>query len=128
MQDARAGDAQAAEPGDQRANDKRASADNTGARLQSGRALRMAFVLDVAFAIPVTRYEPNNDSQLAESLIYATQKIPVVTAFVASTADQKKEFIAVTKRLKLLTDRREQILARVGDDYVVAPPKLPTKP
>jgi hypothetical protein len=44
------------------------------------------------------------------------------------TADQKKEFIEVTKRLKLLTDRREQILARVGDDYVVAPPKLPTKP
>ena len=46
----------------------------------------------------------------------------------ALTADQKKEFIEVTKRLKLLTDRREQILARVGDDYVVAPPKLPTKP
>jgi poly-gamma-glutamate capsule biosynthesis protein CapA/YwtB (metallophosphatase superfamily) len=44
------------------------------------------------------------------------------------TADQKKEFIEVTKRLKLLTDRREQILARVGDDYVVAPPKLPMKP
>jgi hypothetical protein len=34
----------------------------------------------------------------------------------------------VTKRLKLLTDRRAQILARVGDDYVVAPPKLATKP
>jgi hypothetical protein len=44
------------------------------------------------------------------------------------TPDQKKEFIEVTKRLKLLTDRREQILARVGDDYVVAPPKLPTRP
>jgi hypothetical protein len=44
------------------------------------------------------------------------------------TADQKKEFIGVTKRLKLLIDRRTQILARVGDDYVVAPPKLPAKP
>jgi hypothetical protein len=44
------------------------------------------------------------------------------------TADQKKEFIEVTKRLKLLMDRRAQILARVGDDYVMAPPKLPTKP
>ena len=44
------------------------------------------------------------------------------------TADQKKEFIGVTKRLKLLIDRRAQILARVGDDYVVAPPKLPAKP
>jgi hypothetical protein len=46
----------------------------------------------------------------------------------ALTPDQKKEFIEVTKRLKLLTDRRAQILARVGDDYVVAPPKLATKP
>src|SRR5580698_9254996 len=44
------------------------------------------------------------------------------------TADEKKEFIEVTKRLKLLTDRRAQILARVGDDYVIAPPKLPAKP
>jgi poly-gamma-glutamate synthesis protein (capsule biosynthesis protein) len=44
------------------------------------------------------------------------------------TADEKKEFIEVAKRLKLLTDRRAQILARVGDDYVMAPPKLPAKP
>jgi poly-gamma-glutamate synthesis protein (capsule biosynthesis protein) len=44
------------------------------------------------------------------------------------TPDEKKEFIEVTKRLKLLTDRRAQILARVGDDYVMAPPKLPAKP
>jgi hypothetical protein len=44
------------------------------------------------------------------------------------TDDEKKEFIEVTKRLKLLTDRRAQILARVGDDYVIAPPKLPAIP
>jgi hypothetical protein len=44
------------------------------------------------------------------------------------STDEKKEFIEVTKRLKLLTDRRAQILARVGDDYVTAPPKLPAKP
>ncbi len=44
------------------------------------------------------------------------------------TADEKKEFIEATKRLKLLTDRRAQILARVGDDYLMAPPKLPVKP
>jgi poly-gamma-glutamate synthesis protein (capsule biosynthesis protein) len=43
-------------------------------------------------------------------------------------ADEKKEFIEVTKRLKLLTDRRAQILARAGDEYVTAPPKLPAKP
>jgi poly-gamma-glutamate synthesis protein (capsule biosynthesis protein) len=46
----------------------------------------------------------------------------------ALTADQKKEFIELTKRLKLLTDRRAQILSRVGDDYVMAPPKLAAKP
>ena len=44
------------------------------------------------------------------------------------TGDERKEFIEVTKRLKLLMDRRAQILARVGDDYVVAPPKVPAKP
>jgi poly-gamma-glutamate synthesis protein (capsule biosynthesis protein) len=46
----------------------------------------------------------------------------------ALTADQKKEFIEVTDRLKLLTDRRAQILARVGDEYVEAPPSLPGRP
>jgi hypothetical protein len=44
------------------------------------------------------------------------------------TAEQKKEFIDVTGRLKLLTDRRGQILARTGDEYVTDPPKLPAKP
>jgi poly-gamma-glutamate synthesis protein (capsule biosynthesis protein) len=44
------------------------------------------------------------------------------------TADEKKEFVEITKRLKLLTDRRAQILSRVGDDYLVAPPKVPAKP
>jgi poly-gamma-glutamate synthesis protein (capsule biosynthesis protein) len=46
----------------------------------------------------------------------------------ALTADEKKEFIAVTNQLKLLDDRRQQILARTGDEYVVDPPKLPAKP
>jgi poly-gamma-glutamate synthesis protein (capsule biosynthesis protein) len=44
------------------------------------------------------------------------------------TPDQKKEFIELTSRLKLLTDRRAQILARTGDEYVTAPPKLSVKP
>ena len=30
------------------------------------------------------------------------------------TGDEKKEFMEATERLKLLMDRREQILARVG--------------
>jgi len=44
------------------------------------------------------------------------------------TAEQKREFIEVTNRLKLLTDRRALLLARTGDDYVTDPPKLPVKP
>jgi poly-gamma-glutamate synthesis protein (capsule biosynthesis protein) len=39
------------------------------------------------------------------------------------TAEEKKEFIAVTNQLKLLDDRRQQILGRTGDEYVVDPPK-----
>jgi poly-gamma-glutamate capsule biosynthesis protein CapA/YwtB (metallophosphatase superfamily) len=46
----------------------------------------------------------------------------------ALTADQKKEFIALTTELKVLTDRREKILARTGDEYLTAPPKLQSKP
>ncbi len=46
----------------------------------------------------------------------------------ALSADQQKEFIVVTSELKLLDDRRQQILARVGDEYVTDPPKLVTKP
>ena len=44
------------------------------------------------------------------------------------TADQKKEFIDVTTRLKLLTDRRALLLARTGDEYVTDPPKLTARP
>ena len=64
-----------------------------------------AFALDVAFGIPVTKYEPDNDSKLAEALIYANQKIPVVTAFVASTADQKAAAFAVPVNMLAATFR-----------------------
>ncbi|MGB7548137.1 MAG: CapA family protein [Terracidiphilus sp.] len=46
----------------------------------------------------------------------------------ALTPEQKQEFIAVTNQLKLLDDRRQQILARVGDEYVIDPPKVSAKP
>ncbi|HEU5352783.1 MAG TPA: CapA family protein [Terracidiphilus sp.] len=46
----------------------------------------------------------------------------------ALTAGQKQQFIALTTRLKLLSDRRRQIVARVGDEYITAPPPLPAKP
>jgi poly-gamma-glutamate synthesis protein (capsule biosynthesis protein) len=48
-------------------------------------------------------------------------------AVAGLTLDQKKEFIEVTDRLKLLTDRRGQILARTGDEYVTDPPKVAGK-
>ena len=44
------------------------------------------------------------------------------------TAGQKKEFIDLTSRLKLLTDRRALLLARTGDEYVTDPPKMAAKP
>jgi hypothetical protein len=44
------------------------------------------------------------------------------------TAAEKQEFIDVTSQLKLLDDRRMLILARVGDEYIIDPPKLPAKP
>ena len=40
------------------------------------------------------------------------------------SGEQKSEFIAVTDQLKLLTGRRALVLARTGDDYLAAPPKL----
>jgi hypothetical protein len=43
------------------------------------------------------------------------------------TAEQKQQFIALNKELKLLMDRRTQILARTGDEYVMDPPKLAAK-
>ena len=46
----------------------------------------------------------------------------------ALSAEEQKEFIAVTSELKTLNDRRDQILARVGDEYVTDPPKVQAKP
>ena len=44
------------------------------------------------------------------------------------TEAQKKEFIDVTSQLKLHTDRRALLLARVGDEYIIDPPKQAPKP
>jgi hypothetical protein len=41
------------------------------------------------------------------------------------SADQKQEMIQVASRLQMLRHRRELLLARTGDEYVVTPPKLP---
>ena len=50
------------------------------------------------------------------------------TAATPLTAEQKKEFIELTTRLKLLDDRRKLLVARTGDEYVTDPPKLAAKP
>ena len=52
-------------------------------------------VIDNAFLIPVKRWEPDNDSTLAGAYVAASQKMPVVLAFVASNADQKDPAFAV---------------------------------
>jgi hypothetical protein len=36
--------------------------------------------------------------------------------------EQKQEFTQVSSRLDLLKHRRELLLGRTGDDYVIAPP------
>ena len=43
------------------------------------------------------------------------------------TAEEKREFVTLTTELKLLTDRRAQILSRTGDEYLTAPPKVKGK-
>ncbi len=53
------------------------------------------FVLDVFQAIPVTKDRPDNDSLLVQAFTEASPKMPVVTAFIASTADQKDAAFAV---------------------------------
>jgi adenylate cyclase len=53
------------------------------------------FVLDVFQAIPVAIYKPDNDSLLAQAFTEASSKMPVVTAFIASSADQKDGAFAV---------------------------------
>lgn len=46
---------------------------------------------------------------------------------VQMSAEQKQDFIDLNKEVKLLMDRRAQILARTGDEYVTDPPKIVAK-
>ena len=52
-------------------------------------------VVDNAFLIPVRQWEPDHDSALAAAYVAASQKMPVVLAFVPSEADQKDPAFAV---------------------------------
>lgn len=53
------------------------------------------FVLDHFFAVPVAKYEPEDDAILAQAFAEASPKMPIITAFVASKADQKDPAFAV---------------------------------
>lgn len=52
-------------------------------------------VLDVAFGIPVARWEPENDAALAAAVNESNTRMPVVAAFVANSADQSNPAFAV---------------------------------
>lgn len=57
----------------------------------------------------------------------AQARVDELSKVTEMTAEQKKEFIEATGRLKMLTDRRALLLARTGDDFVTDPPKLAGK-
>jgi hypothetical protein len=73
----------------------------------------------------IDREIPRLQARLDELNKLATSTADATGASAGLTADQKKEFVEVTNQLKLLTDRRNLLLARVGDEYVTDPPKLP---
>lgn len=49
------------------------------------------FVLDVTFAVPVTKYEPENDTDLAEALATASPSMPVIAAFVPEAMGAQRD-------------------------------------
>ncbi|MGA2712035.1 MAG: adenylate/guanylate cyclase domain-containing protein [Bryobacteraceae bacterium] len=53
------------------------------------------FVLDHFFEVPVEKYQSGLDSMLAGAFAEASPKMPVITAFIASKADQKDAAFAV---------------------------------
>jgi poly-gamma-glutamate synthesis protein (capsule biosynthesis protein) len=75
----------------------------------------------VIHPVLIDREMPRLQARLDELNKLSTPAAPL-------TAEQKKEFIELTNRLKLLTGRRTLLLARIGDEYVTDPPKLAPKP
>ncbi len=69
----------------------------------------------------IDREMPLLQARLDELTKLSTPATPLAAA-------QKQEFIELTKQLKLLDDRRKQIVARVGDEYITDPPKPAAKP
>jgi poly-gamma-glutamate synthesis protein (capsule biosynthesis protein) len=90
--------------------------ENNRNELARGRA-KIAIIRPVL----IDREMPRLQGRLDELTTLNTPATPL-------TAAQKQEFIEVTSQLKLLDDRRKQIVARVGDEYITDPPKLAGKP
>ncbi len=77
-------------------------------------------------AMPLLQARLDELNKIAELGKMSTPATPL-------SAEQQKEFIEVTSRLKLLDDRRKLLLTRTGDEYVTdqfvtAPAKLAAKP
>jgi poly-gamma-glutamate capsule biosynthesis protein CapA/YwtB (metallophosphatase superfamily) len=75
----------------------------------------------VIHPVLIDREMPRLQARLDELSKLSTPATPL-------TAAQQQEFIEATNQLKLLDDRRKQIVARVGDEYIADPPKLAGKP
>ena len=75
--------------------------------------------------IPKLQAELDELTKASSEASAATDAVGKATGL---SAEQKKEFIEVTSRLKMLTDRRALLLARTGDEYLMDPPKLAAKP
>ena len=75
----------------------------------------------------IDRELPALAAQLEALTKAAGQQGSIGTTPVTLSPEQKKQFVDLTNQVKLLADRRIQILARTGDEYVEPPPKIPAK-
>jgi len=73
------------------------------------------FVLDNFFAIPVTKWEPDNDTGLAGAAAATASTMPLVLAFVANTADQHDPAFAVPVNI-LASAMNGAAMANLTDD------------
>ena len=75
------------------------------------------FVLDVFLGIPVTQYAPDNDSYIAEAFGAASQKMPVICAFVpeAMGSQDKAAFAVPLNMMAGMTGMAAY--ANLTDDY-----------
>ena len=58
----------------------------------SARAGAKVLVLDVAFGIPVNKWEPDHDQMLAEAVVTAAPAMPVICAYVAPMMGKQQDW------------------------------------